>query len=228
MVREDDFARTPVKTMATQKMRDRIIDATMSLLADEGWDAASLEAIADKAGVSLAQLRDAYEGRMAILADLARRIDTAVLKNLDETMHDEAPRERLFDILFSRFEALEDYRPALRRLASAMLRDPLLALELNRSVVSSMGWMLSAAGIDHTGSRGLLRAQGLALVWGQVMRVWLDDDEPGKARTMAALDRHLRRAERAVIGMDRLARLFPGRRSRPKSAASARTADAES
>jgi hypothetical protein len=44
---------------------------------------------------------------------------------------------------------------------------------------------------------------------------------------MAALDRHLRRAERVVIGMDRLARLLPGGRNRPTSRASAQTADAE-
>lgn len=213
--------------MVTQKTRDRIIDATMSLLAEEGWESVSLEAIADKAGISLADLRDAYDGRMAILNDLSRRIDKTVLKGIDETMHDEAPRERLFDILYSRFEALEKYRPALRRLAGAVLRDPVLALELNRSVVTSMSWMLSAAGIDNTGPSGILRAQGLALVWGQVMRVWLDDNEPGKARTMAALDRHLRRAERAIIRIDRLGRFLPGGRRRRKPRATAQPADAE-
>lgn len=213
--------------MATQKARDRIIDATMSLLADGGWDAVSLEAIAEKAGISLADLRDAYDGRMAILHDMARLIDKTVLKGIDGTLQEEAPRERLFDILFSRFEALEKYRPALRRLAGAVLRDPVLAIELNRSVVISMSWMLSAAGIGSSGPGGFMRAQGLALVWGQVMRVWLDDDEPGKARTMAALDRHLRRAERAIIRIDRLGRFLPGRRGRRKPSATAQSADAE-
>jgi AcrR family transcriptional regulator len=213
--------------MATQKMRDRIIYATMALLAEEGWDAVSLEAIAARAGVSLAQLRDAYDGRVAILADLARKTDKAVLKSIDETMADEAPRERLFDVLYSRFEALEEYRPALRRLAGGVLRDPMLALELNGVVTGSMAWMLSAAGIDHTGPGGRLRAQGLAMVWGQVMRVWLDDDEPGHARTMAELDKRLRQAERTIMRLDRLRGLLPGRRRRAKPAAKDAPAEAD-
>jgi AcrR family transcriptional regulator len=196
--------------MATQKMRDKIIDATMSLLAEEGWDAVSLEAIAGKAGVSLAQLRDCYDGRIAILADLARRTDKTVLNAIDDAMADEPARERLFDILFSRFEALENVRPALRRLSAAVMRDPVLALELNRIVTGSMGWMLSAAGIDHAGPGGLLRAQGLAVVWSQVMRTWLDDDEPGHARTMAELDKRLRQAERSILRLERLRGLLPG------------------
>ena len=48
----------------------------------------------------------------------------------------------------------------------------------------------------RTAARGVFRAQGLALVWARVMRVWLDDDDPGLARTMAALDKRLREAER--------------------------------
>ncbi|HEX2257777.1 MAG TPA: TetR/AcrR family transcriptional regulator, partial [Afifellaceae bacterium] len=53
------------------------------------------------------------------------------------------------------------------------------------------------------------RAQGLALVWARVMRVWLDDDDPGLARTMAALDRRLREAERNFIRISRFTRLLP-------------------
>ena len=62
-----------------------------------------------------------------------------------------------------------------------------------------MGWML-ARGRDlrERAARGLFRAQGLALVWARVMRVWLDDEDPGLARTMAALDKRLREAERMV------------------------------
>ncbi len=200
--------------MATQKMRDKIIDATLSLLGEKGWAEVSLESIAGEAGIRLPQLRDAYDGRVAVLQDFARRTDRHVLENLDPAMADEPARERLFDILFSRFEALGPYRSALRNLAASMLRDPVLALEMNRSVTGSMGWMLSAAGIGHAGPGGLVRAQGLAIVWGQVMRVWLDDDDPGHARTMAELDRRLRRAERNVMRLERLCGLLPGRRNR--------------
>ncbi len=207
--------------MATQKTRDKIVNATMSLLAERDWHDVTLDAIAETAGVGLSQLRDAYDGRVAILADLARRIDRQVLDNLDADLTDEPVRERLFDVLFSRFEALEGYRPALRRLARAVIGDPLLALELNRIVTASMGWMLTAAGVGQSGPGGAMRAQALAIVWGQVMRVWLDDEDPGHARTMAELDKRLRRAERSMLRFERLKRLLPGRRRNPDRAADA-------
>lgn len=195
--------------MATQKMRDKIIDATMNLLADHDWDDLTPGLIAGSAGIGLSQLRDAYSGRVSILADFSRRIDKKVLDTVDAAMADEPVRERLFDVIYSRFEALEPYRPALSNLARAAARDPGLALRLNPILTSSMGWMLAAADAGGAGGRGIVRAQGLALVWAQVMRVWLTDDDPGHARTMAELDRRLRQAERNLVRLQRLKALLP-------------------
>ena len=58
--------------------------------------------------------------------------------------------------------------------------------------------MLTAAGIGASGPRGMVRAQGLALLFGSVLRTWVNDDDPGLARTMAALDRALGRGQRFV------------------------------
>lgn len=206
--------------MVQPKTRNRIVDALLALMAEKRWDEVTLEALAARAGVSLATLRTAYDGRLAVLADFVRRIDERVLAALDPDMAEEAARERLFDVLFSRFEALAPHRQAIRNLGEAARRDPLLALELNRIVTNSMGWMLAAAGISATGGAGTLRAQGLALVWARALRVWLDDDDPGLARTMAELDRRLRQAERTVIRLDRLGRIvgrFGGRRAQKRA-----------
>lgn len=204
--------------MAAPKTRDRIVAALMRLAAERRWSEVTLEDVAVAAGIGLPALRAAYDGRFAILDDYARGIDGRVLAERDADLAGEAPRERLFDLLFARLEALRPHRPALRNLAAAARRDPLTALELNRIALRSMAWMLAAAGISASGTRGLLRAQGLALVWARVLRVFLADDDPGLARTMAELDRRLREAERMVIRAERLRRCF-GRRSRRAAAA---------
>jgi AcrR family transcriptional regulator len=196
--------------MVTQKTRNAILDALLALAAERRWEAISLDDLAVRAGVSLAQLRNAYDGRLAVIADFARRTDQVVLAGIDADMAGEPARERLFDVLFARLEALAPNRQAIRGLAAAARRDPLLALELNRIVAVSMGWMLTGAGISATGPGGLLRAQGLALVWARVLRTWFEDDDPGLARTMAELDRRLREGERIVLGLERLARFIPG------------------
>jgi len=202
--------------MVQPKTRKRIVDALMGLAAERPWDEVKLETVAERAGVTLVALRAAYESRFDVLAEFVKRVDEQVLARIDPDLAEEAPRERLFDVLFSRLEALAPHKQAIRNLGEASRCDPLMTLQLNRIVTGSMAWMLTAAGITATGTMGAVRAQGLAVVWARVLRVWLHDDDPGLARTMAELDRRLRQAERTAIRLDRVARTVRGsRRSRP-------------
>ena len=192
--------------MPRSEARQKIIDAVMALAAERRWDEVTLEAVAERAGVTLAELRGEFDGRLSMLADFIRSVDEKALSGIDGELAREAPRERLFDLLFARFEALAPHRQAVCNLGRAARRDPCLALELNMIATRSMVWMLSASGIAAQGVRGALRAQALALIWARVLRVWLTDDDPALSRTMAALDKHLREAERAAIRLDDLKR----------------------
>ena len=199
------------------EVRDSVLDAFMALLAERPWSEVTLEAVAERSGRGLSELRAGFDGRIDILREFTRRTDETVLAGIDPQMAGEGARERLFDILFSRIEALGPHKRALGRLFDAAWRDPVLALELNRIATISMSWMLTAAGVRTTGRMGALRSQGLALVWSRVLRVWLNDDDPTLPRTMAELDVQLRRSERAVIRIERFCRTLRPRRdeSRP-------------
>ena len=200
--------------MPRAKPREKAVEALLALAAERPFETVTLADIAARADLTLAALRESYDGRVAILSDYVRQVDERVLAGVDPALASESLRERLFDVLFARLEAHAPHRAALHSIVRAARRDPLLALDLNRIVTTSMSWMLSAAGISANGGRGLFRAQGLALIWAQVMRVWLTDQDPGLARTMAALDKRLREAERMVIRLQRLERCLPRRRSR--------------
>jgi hypothetical protein len=86
-------------------------------------------------------------------------------------------------------------------------RNPGLALALNSLAVRSQQWMLTAADIGASGPRGLLRAQGLALLFASVLRTWINDEDEGLAPTMAALDRALARGQRWSGFLDDLLRI---------------------
>jgi len=131
-------------------------------------------------------------------------------------MADEPVRERLFDVLMRRLEALAPYREAVRSLLHSAGRNPPLALALNALAVQSQKWMLTASGIGASGPRGMVRAQGLALLFGSVLRTWTDDDDPGLARSMAALDRALARGQRLSGFLDDLC-YIPSRICRMRS-----------
>ena len=56
----------------------------------------------------------------------------------------------------------------------------------------------------RTAQSGALRVPGLGMVYASVFGTWLEDDDPGLARTMAALDRRLRRGERTLRGVEQV------------------------
>jgi len=187
--------------------RERIIDAFMALLAEKPIEHIGLAEIAKGAGVSLSDLRGAFDSTLAILAAYVKQIDRAVLAGEDADMAEEPPRERLFDVLMRRIELLAPHKAAVRSLMRSAVRNPGLALALQGLGLRSQQWMLTAADIGAAGPRGFLRAQGLALLFASVLRTWVDDDDPGLARTMAALDRALARGQRWSGLLDELCRI---------------------
>ncbi len=198
MARKSKNKRTQVQSAAPRGTtdRDKAIDALMALLAEQSFEQIGLAEVAGRAGIKLSQLRAEFGSTLAIVAAHIKDIDRAVLAGGDADMADEPPRERLFDVLMRRLEALAPYKDAVRSLMRSARRNPGLALALNAMAVRSQHWMLEAAGIGASGPRGALRAQGAALMFARVLGVWFDDDEPGLDRTMAALGRGLASAER--------------------------------
>ena len=175
--------------------RDKAIDALMALLAEQRFEDIGLAEVAGRAGLKLSQLRAEFGSTLAIFAAHIKDIDRAVLAG-GEDMTDESPRERLFDVLMRRLEAMAPYKEAVRSMLHSARRHPGLAFALNCMAVRSQTWMLEAAGIGAAGKKGALRAQGAALMFARVLSVWLHDDDPALDRSMAALDRGLASAER--------------------------------
>jgi AcrR family transcriptional regulator len=201
--------------------REKIIAAFLDLLTEKRFEQIGFADIAQAAGVSLAQARGEFASTLTIVAAHIKAVDRAVLAEDSSDMEEEPPRERLFDVLMRRIETLKPHREAVRSLLRSAGRNPPLAMALNGLAVRSQQWMLTAAGINASGPLGMMRAQGLAVLFASVLRTWVHDDDDGLARTMAALDRALGRGQRFVGLMDdlcrvpsRLCRLRPRRRRR--------------
>jgi len=200
-------ASRPPQSANGKSERERIVEAFMALLDEQPIEEIGFAEIAARAGVSLAELRNVFGAKLAILAAHQKEIDRRVLAGIDADMAQEPPRERLFDVLMRRIDVLSPHKAAVRSLMHSAARNPGLALALNGLAVRSQQWMLTAADIPASGPRGALRAQGLALLFASVLRTWLHDDDPGLARTMSALDRALARGQRVAGLLDDLCRI---------------------
>ncbi len=171
-----------------------IIDAALALARTRDWRTVSLSEIADEAGVSLAQVYTVFSSKAAIVGGFMKRIDQHVLDGaaVDST---ESARDRLFEVLMRRFDALAPHKDAVAAILGGLCAEPAAALAQAPRVLCSMAWMLEAARVPTNGLLGLVRIEGLALIYANALRAWLADDTVDMAKTMAAVDQGLRRAE---------------------------------
>lgn len=173
---------------------DTILDATLALAERSGWPSLSMAAVAAESGVPLAELYARFPHRALLVAGIVRRIDRQVLA--DGPPDGATPRERLFDLLMRRFDALQPVRSGVAALVAGARRDPAAGLAALGQARGSIGWMLEAAGLATAGLRGCLRVHAVMRAYALAFRVWLGDDDGDLAKTMAALDRRLASIDR--------------------------------
>ncbi len=173
----------------------QVVSTALRLAAERGWRDLTLAEIADEAGVKLADLHHVYSSKGAILDAYVGSNDDAVLATAFKHAEGDSPRDRLFDVLMRRFELLAPDKEGLRAILRAVGCNPVAALCGGQRLARSMAWMLEAAGIGSAGPAGRVRVKGLMLLYASTIPVWLRDDSPDLAGTMAALDRRLARTE---------------------------------
>ncbi|WP_299567252.1 TetR/AcrR family transcriptional regulator [Enterovirga sp.] len=179
----------------------------MRLAADRPWSDIEITDVAQEAGLSLSEMRDLFPSKGAILDGFTRMIDKIVIEGTTADLVGEPARERIFDVVMRRLDAMAPYRPALRRIAWALRGDVTTLAALNRSALNSARYMLAAAGVPTEGPLGFVKLQGLVWAQANVMDTWFDDDDPTQAKTMARLDRELGRGERVMERAEDVRRL---------------------
>jgi len=183
---------------------DRVVDAALGLAATQGWRDTTLEDIATESGVSLAELRRQVGGKTEILLALSRRADAAMLDG--DKPDGETVRDRIFELVMRRLDALAKHKAGLKAVSRDLTRDPATLLLLGCGTARSMAWLLEAAGANPRGPLGALRVKAMGAIYLGTMRRWLGDEGEDSGKTMAILDKALRRAERFASPFSRSAK----------------------
>ena len=173
---------------------DRVIDTALALAAEDGWRQLTMSRIATGAGLPLTEIYRHFPTKSAILDGVTRRIDAAMLDGGPGDEGDSV-RDRIFDLLMRRFDALNAHRSGIVAIVKDLPKDPAAALPQLTALQRAMAWTLDLAGDAPDGLLGQIKVRALGLVYLLVLRTWMDDDSPDMAKTMAALDRRLSQAE---------------------------------
>jgi AcrR family transcriptional regulator len=191
-------------TPPAETLEARAARALFAVAARDGWTATRLDAIAAEAGIAPDELSARFATREAILDRYILDTDREVLDGTLPRAEGETIRDRLFDVVMRRADIAQRHRPGIVAVRQALRRDPLAAAGLMPLLLGSLRHMLDAAGVATGGLAGALRVNGLGALLIPVGREWETDDSPDLAKTMAALDTALSRAERAEGWLARL------------------------
>ncbi|MCB9965243.1 MAG: TetR family transcriptional regulator [Rhodospirillales bacterium] len=182
------------KTKKELTKEDLAVSA-VSLAGDLGWSQVRFQDLAREADISLSEVARMFDDKSCLLVTYGRYLDRRTLEETGEIDRDSSPRERLFDILMTRFDVLNEQRAGVVSVLESFKIDPKQVLISLPHLSRSMMWMLEAAGIGTDGLRGLLKIAGLKLIYLKVLKTWKEDDGPDMPKTMAELDQLLGRAE---------------------------------
>ena len=167
--------------------------AALALAAEKPWPQITLAEIATKAGLTLQDFHGAG-GREEIVEAIDGYFDRAM--SADGVPDDTSRRERLFDVIMKRFEAMEPYRAGLRELMKFRETSLTHVVRLPAHRHASAAWALASAGLDDdSGAPASLKRITIAFVIASTERAWRREKSADFALTMAALDKGLRQAE---------------------------------
>ncbi|HVA11954.1 MAG TPA: TetR/AcrR family transcriptional regulator [Stellaceae bacterium] len=172
--------------------KQRLIAAALTLAAAQGWRRIGMAEIASAAGVSLTEAYGLVRSKPGILAALRRQTDETMLAG--GAVSGDSPRDRLFDALMRRFEALQPYRTGLRAVLRDSVGDPAMVGFLP-GLLRSMSWTLTVAGLPASGCRGQLARRLVGALYVSLLPTFFRDEGRDLGSTMAALDRRLRQVE---------------------------------
>jgi ubiquinone biosynthesis protein COQ9 len=189
--------------MEDKQLDQSLIAAVFSQAALRGWADVNIAEAARDADLPLDRVRARFPGRGAVLLRFGIQADQAALS---AGSNEPSPRERLFDMVMSRFDALQQNRAGILQLLRALRTDPATSFLLYGATLRSMKWLLDGASIPSSGIVGGLRVHGLLALWLYALRAWEGDESPDLSATMAAVDRGLDRAIQAE-------NMLPGRSS---------------
>lgn len=174
-------------------LRRDLARAALSLAASSPWREVTLTKLADAANRPVSDYYGASVGEAVDCVEEA--FDRSIGDNLDKLDDGQSVRDRLFDLIMRRFEAMEPHRAAVLAMEHGGDRDPTQLAAAHQRHVRCARWVLALAGLEADGMTGQARAQGLGVIIGQARAAWRGDSAGDFAKTMASLDRNLRRAE---------------------------------
>jgi len=183
-----------VNKIRKNNVKDMAIASALSLAAERPWQDISLADIIGHAQIDEGEAREYFDDKADVMAAYGRVIDRQMVENC--ALDGSAPhREQLFDLIMERFDIANENREAVISVVSSFKAEPKGALETLPHLSRAMARILEAAAIPTNGLMGCARVTAVMGIYLYALKIWMKDDSADLAKTMAALDKALDKAE---------------------------------
>jgi len=184
--------------------QDNILEALKSYLASGGkLSHLDINTLAKTLECDPSEVRAYYEDTDSLLTGLLAQLDQRCASELTHHIMNEDPKDRLFEAFMARFDILNEDRKAWENLFYDVLKSPSLLKTAMPRFHDSMDVMLRLCDLNGRDGASLqtFKLGAIAVVYLNTVRVWLNDQTPDMAQTMAELDRSLTRLDSVVAGL---------------------------
>ena len=187
----------------------RIVDRTVALAAEVGWERVRLRQVAEDLGIALPEVLARYRDLDAVADAWFRRPLEAMLAaggTKEEAGFADLPaRERVYLVMIRWFEAQREERVVVGQMLATKLypSDPHHWVPMIFNLSRLIQWVREAARLDAPGQRRQVEEVGLTLLFLVTLRVWLGDESEGLLATRRFLRRRLSEADRLLAALAR-------------------------
>lgn len=180
-----------------EETRQRIVDSALSLFAEKGYDATTMRAIAQQAGVSTGSAYQYFTGKEHLVLAFYERSQVEHAAAAEAALAKSADfQQRLYGVLTARIDTMEPYRD----FAASFFRtaadpgSPLSPFSAESGPARQMSTALYAEALAGSGEKvpPPLRAELPGLLWLFQMGIvlfWVHDRSPASRRTYLLIDR---------------------------------------
>ncbi len=187
------------KSRAKDPAKD-ILETALDIAESDGWGNVRLRVVADRLGLSMADVLTHYNDLDAVANAWFRRGWDTMLQPPPDGFDDLPTRDRLELVIMRWFDALAPHRQVTGQMLSAKLwyAHPHHWVPAIFDLSRTIQWVRDAAKLDASGVQRQMEEVGLTGLFLATLRVWLRDDSENQEKTRVFLKRRLALADRTM------------------------------
>ena len=175
-------------------IKQKLINAILSLLKNKTFAKITMKEIYSLAKIHPPEAFKVAKNKKDILILINDFFNQEVFKKT-YNIKGSSVNDRIFEILMTRFEILNQHRKAVIGIFDYLIKKPDMFIFFAPLMIDSLRNILELSESKSDGIFGKIKVEGFLIVYISIFLVWKKDKTKNLEKTMVAIDNHLKKAE---------------------------------